>query len=122
MGTDFQTDFNSGDLIKIISSDANLDYFITTVEGEPSSATAMTLSEVVPFDSNGTIYAKVDASDINQAFQDPKAPDAYQVSYYNSTGAKFVGYQQLAIKIVMTSDSTNVAPRINDYRALAVSL
>jgi hypothetical protein len=121
-GTDFQTDFNDGDLIKIVASDPETDYFITTVVGEPASATALTVSEKVPFDSVGTIYAKVNASDINQAFQDRYAPDNFEVSYYNSSNEKFLGYQQLAIKIVMTSSSTNVAPRINDYRALAVSL
>lgn len=121
-GTDFATDFNDGDLIKIVASNPETDYFITTVVGEPSSATSLTVSEAIPFDSVGTVYAKVNASDVNQAFQDKYAPEAYQVSYYNSTNEKFVGYQQLAIKIVMTSDSTNVAPRINDYRALAVSL
>jgi len=121
-GTNFQTDFNDGDLIKIVASDPETDYFITSVAGEPSSATALTVSEEVPFDSVGTIYAKVNASDINQAFQDRYAPDNFEVSYYNSSNEKFLGYQQLAIKIVMTSDSTNVAPRINDYRALAVSL
>ena len=121
-GTDFQTDFNDGDLIKIISTDPNTDYIITTVVGEPASATSMEVADTIPFSIVGASYAKVNDSDINQAFQDPQAPDTFEVSYYNASKEKFVGYQQLAIKIVMTSDTTNVAPRIHDYRALAVSL
>lgn len=121
-GTDFQTDFNDGDLIKIVSTDPDTDYIITTVVGEPASATVMEVADTIDFTVVGTEYAKVDATDINQVYQDPKAPTAYEASYYNSSNEKFVGYQQLALKIVMTSTSTNVAPRIKDYRALAVSL
>tara|TARA_R110001632_G_scaffold40349_1_gene101263 strand:- start:531 stop:2894 length:2364 start_codon:yes stop_codon:yes gene_type:complete len=120
--TDFQNDFNSGDLIKIISSDADTGYIISTVVGEPASATVMEIADNLDISLSGAQYAKVDASDINQAFQDPEAPTPYEISYYNSDNEKFVGFQQLAIKIVMTSESTNVAPRVNDYRALAVSL
>ena len=82
----------------------------------------MEVADTIDFTVVGTEYAKVDATDINQVYQDPKAPTAYEASYYNSSNEKFVGYQQLALKIVMTSTSTNVAPRIKDYRALAVSL
>ena len=121
-GTDFQTDFNNGDLIKIINTSDQTDYVITTVVGEPASATSMTVADAMPFTLVGASYGKVDAEDINTAFQDPNAPVEFQVTYYNSDNEKFVGYKQMAIKIVMTSGSTNVAPRVNDYRALAVSL
>ena len=120
--TDFQNDFSDGDLIKIISSDADTGYIITTVVGEPASATVMEVADNLDISLAGAEYSKVDVSDINQAFQDPEAPTAFEATYYNSANEKFVGFQQMAIKIVMTSESTNVAPRVNDYRALAVSL
>lgn len=121
-GTDYQTDFNSGDLIKIVNTNSDTDYIITSVVGEPASDHLMTVADPIPFASTGAEYFKVDSDFVNQAYQDPKAPEAFQVSYYNGNGEKFVGYSQLAIKIVMTSTTTNIAPYLKDYRAIAVSL
>ena len=67
-------------------------------------------------------YFKVNSDNLNTAFRDPGAPVAFQATYYNNDGEKFVGYNRLAIKIVMTADSTAHSPYIQDYRAIAVSL
>ena len=56
------------------------------------------------FASFGTVIAKVNLSHINQAFRDPD--QEFEVVYYNSSNQKFIGYKYLAIKIVMTADST----------------
>jgi hypothetical protein len=44
------------------------------------------------------------------------------VRYYDSNRAGYDGYQQFAIKIVMTRDTYGVVPYINDVRAIATSV
>ena len=79
-------------------------------------------------DSNGfttsdtLTVGKVNTDQVNRAFRDPNAPTAFQATYYNTNNEKFVGYKRLAIKIVMTSESTAKAPVLQDFRAIAVSL
>ena len=82
----------------------------------------MTVAEPMTFTNVGAIHGKVDAEFLTQAYRDPAADPAYQVSYYNANGEKFSGYKKMAIKIVMTSTSTNLSPQIKDYRAIALSL
>jgi len=120
--SDFQNQYANGDLIKIVNVDRDTDYIITTVTAR-ASATSLTVADQIPFTKiDGAQHFKVDASHKNQVFRDPKAPVAHQATYYNADGEKFVGYKQLAIKIVMLSDSLNTSPYVRDYRALAVSL
>jgi len=42
------------------------------------------------------------------------------IEYKNSTGAKFVGYKYLSIKVVLTSTSTANPPRLDDVRVIAL--
>jgi len=44
------------------------------------------------------------------------------VRYYDSNKAGYDGYQQFAIKVVMTRDRLGVVPYINDIRAIATSV
>lgn len=46
----------------------------------------------------------------------------YLVRYYDSNKAGYDGYQQFAIKIVMTRNARGVVPYINDVRAIATSV
>jgi hypothetical protein len=109
-------------LIKIVNLDDQTDYIVTSIT-TVTNATSIVCADTIPFTKiDGARHYKVDTSHKNQVFRDPKAPVAYQATYYNAAGEKFVGYKQLAIKIVMLSDSTNVSPYLRDYRALAVSL
>ena len=120
--TDFANEYVAGDLIKIVNLDDQTDYIVTSIT-TVTNATSMVCADTIPFTKiDGARHYKVDTSHKNQVFRDPKAPVAYQATYYNAAGEKFVGYKQLAIKIVMLSDSTNVSPYLRDYRALAVSL
>ena len=121
-GTAFSTDYADGDLIKIVNLDDQTDYQINRVLGTPGSATTMTLAEPMAFNQTGAVHSKVDAKELNQAFRDPQAANAGEVTYYNTSGERFRGYKRMAIKIVMLSDSKTKTPAIKDYRAIALSL
>ena len=118
-GTTYNTDLSVGDRVKIVNLDNQTDYTITTVTAVGSD-TSITVADAMTFASFGTVIAKVNLSHINQAFRDPD--QEFEVVYYNSSNQKFIGYKYLAIKIVMTADSTALNPYIQDYRAIAVSL
>ena len=70
-----------------------------------------------------------ESDDKNTIFRDPQsnAEDTVNIpqfiaTYYNKNNEKLRGYKYLAIKIIMTGTSTSLAPYIQDYRALAVSI
>lgn len=121
-GTDFATEYNDGDKVLIVNLDDKLDYQINTVEGEPSSATAMTFAEPMKFNNVGAIHKKLSDQGKVTAFRDPKATVPYQATYFNDAGEKFVGYKRMSIKIVILSDDNTKSPAVQDYRAIALSL
>ena len=114
--------FANNDMIKLTDSNANTDYQISKVVTMQSNGTHMTLDANGLVNSSSIAVSKVNTDQINRAFRDPQAPTAFQATYYNTNNEKFVGYKRLAIKIVMTSESTAKAPVLQDYRAIAVSL
>ena len=120
-GTTFSSDYIVGDRIKIVDLNSQTDYQINTITAIASN-TSMTVAEPMTFTNVGAIHSKVDAEFLTQAYKDPAADTAYQVTYYNANGEKFAGYKKMAIKIVMTSTKTNLSPQIKDYRAIALSL
>ena len=120
-GTNFDGDYVVGDRIKIVDLNSQTDYQINTITAIASD-TSMTVAEPMTFTNVGAIHGKVDAEFLTQAYRDPAATPAYQVTYYNANGEKFSGYKKMAIKIVMTSTSTSLSPQIKDYRAIALSL
>ena len=122
VGTTFDDDYDVGDLIKITRTDSSTDYFISKIVTATSN-TALEVADTAPFtDTTGLTHSKVDSAFVNQAFRDPNAPTPFQVTYYNNSGEKFIGYKKLQIKIVLTTASTGKAPQLQDFRALAVSL
>ena len=116
--------FSANDLIKLTNTDPDLDYQISKVitVTDDSSAPTIVIADNSFVNSNSIAVSKVNTDQINRAFRDPNAPTAFQATYYNTNNEKFVGYKRLAIKIVMTSESTAKAPVLQDYRAIAVSL
>ena len=114
--------FANNDMIKLTDSNANTDYQISKVVVMQSNGTHMTLDANGITNSSSIAVSKVNSDQINRAFRDPQAPTAFQATYYNTNNEKFVGYKRLAIKIVMTSESTAKAPVLQDFRAIAVSL
>jgi len=131
-GTNFDGDFAVGDLVKINNPpfDANTNYQISMVESIASD-TSMTLADelVLGDETDGREIFKVDSAAKNTIFRDPQsnAEDSVNIpqfisTYYNKNNEKMRGYKYLAIKIVMTGTSTSLAPYIQDYRAMAVSI
>ena len=130
-GTSF-TSLSVGDLVKINNPpfDANTEYQISMIESITDD-TNMTLADnlVLGAETDGRQIFKVNAEDKNTIFRDPQsnAEDTVNIpqfiaTYYNKNNEKFRGYKYLAIKIIMTGSSTSLAPYIQDYRALAVSI
>ena len=101
---------------------SNTDYFQSQVTAVASN-TSLTVADSPTFNAvQGLQYQNIDNVDKNRAFRDPGAPTDFQVTYYNGDNEKFVGYNRLAIKIVMSAESTASNPYLQDYRAIAVSL
>ena len=95
-----------------------------------ASDTEMVLADTIAIgdENDGRQIFKVDAADKNTIFRDPQSGvesddvPAFVSTYYNANNEKLRGYKYLAIKIIMTGTSTSLAPYIQDYRALAVSI
>ena len=120
-GTNFDGDYTVGDSIKINNLDDKFDYQVNKITAIASD-TSMTVAEPMSFSNIGTTHEKLSAQGKVTAFRDPKAPIAYQASYYNGDGERFVGYNRMSIKIVMLSDDNTKSPALQDYRAIALSL
>ena len=123
-GTNFDGDFAVGDMFYAEEiAGSNTEYFTSKITAIASDS-SMTLADKPNFSqvTQQADYFKVRDEEKEIAFRDPSAPTAFQVTYYDADGQKFIGYNRLAIKIVLTSESTAQAPYIQDYRAIAVSL
>ena len=114
--------FAVNDLIKLTQSNEDTDYQISKVIAKAANGTSLTIADNCFVNSSVITVSRVNDDQIYRAFRDPQAPVAFTASYYNEDQERFVGYKRLAIKIVMTSESTNKAPALTDYRAIAVSL
>ncbi len=122
-------DFAVGDLIKINQPpfDANTNYQVSMVTAIANN-TSLTIGDTISIGTENTgreVFRVTDESK-NQVFRDPESDVINSVpnlaTYYNTNNEKFVGYKYLAIKIVLLSNSTSIAPYCQDYRALAVSV
>lgn len=114
--------FAVNDLIKLTQGDENTDYQISKVIAKEANGTSFTIADNCFVNSSVITVSRVNDDQIYRAFRDPQAPTSFTVTYYNEDQERFVGYKRLAIKIVMTSESTDKAPALTNYRAIAVSL
>jgi len=121
-GTAFTSDLEVGDLIKINLLNNDTNYFASMVTAVNSDTEIVVGDEPDFDDPQGTAIQKVTEEYKNQVFRDPKAPSAFEATYYNQNDMKYIGYKYLAIKIVLTATSTALNPYVQDYRAIAVSL
>lgn len=114
--------FAVNDLMKLTQGDEDTDYQISKVIAKEANGTSFTIADNCFVNSSVITVSRVNDDQIYRAFRDPQAPTAFTVTYYNEDQERFVGYKRLAIKIVMTSESTDKAPALTNYRAIAVSL
>jgi len=106
----------AGDLVKIVNTSASTDYQIETVTAVNS--TIITVGNDISFDNTQADMFKIDTP--QTAFKDPQNETI--VTYYNSGQNKFDTYKAFQIKIVMLSDNAARVPKLQDFRALALSV
>jgi len=106
----------TGTLLKIVNSDSNTDYQITRVASVNTSV--IIVDQELGFTKAGTQLEIL--SHDHAIFKDPQ--NEFVASYFDDNGVKYDEYKSFAIKIVLTTTSSNIIPKVNDYRALALSV
>ena len=116
------TDITTGDLVRVYSPTIPTIFFVDSVTN--ANTTTFTLG-------NGTTTLAANASIVgsgfkadkvtrkNSAFVDIQSKNV--LTYFNTSMAKFQGYDSFAIKIVMLSEDGIRVPFVDDVRAIAVS-
>jgi len=108
-----------GDLVKIYSPvNPNEDFFIDTVI--TSNTSTFTISENISNNDLVNSGSKVNIiTNKNSGYLDNQNFNV--VRYYNSKMSKFDGFKYFAIKIILKSGNYFKIPRVQEYRAIAVS-
>ena len=106
-GTFFTEDFTVGDRIRVESSD----YFAIRTITNISNNTSMIVDNGLETTNTGAIY---------YVFA-PGGGDGI-VEYENSDGSRFVGYKEVALKIVLLSSNPVRVPRLNDVRGICLQV
>lgn len=118
--TAFNTDLATGYLVKIYDPKfSNTNFIVTTVNSVVNS-TLFTIDAAI---SNSGIVGdgfKVDV--LNYTYTAWKNNQNSNVArYYNSSLAKFDGFNHFQLKVVFLSSSNNISPYIKNLRAIGVS-
>ena len=112
------TDIRSGDLVRVYNPTFPNTYFVEMVTA--SNTTTITVSETISnSDVVGSGLKIQKITDKNSAYLDNQNFNI--IRYYNKDNARYDGYKQMAIKIVLKADNHFKVPRVLNYRALAVS-
>jgi len=106
-GTNFTTDFEIGDTIRI---DDGTSFQIKTITSI-ANTTQLTVDTGCTASNSASVYYVFGTSG-NEGV----------VEYENTSGALLVGYRQFALKIVMLSSNPVRVPRLNDVRAIALQM
>lgn len=108
----------SGDLVKIYNALLPTEFIVDTVTA--SNTTTFTISTTIANNDLVQSGAKVDViSNKNSGFLNNQNFNI--VRYFNSSMSKFDGYKYFAVKIVLKSDNYYLIPRVQEYRAIALS-
>ena len=120
-GTTFNTDLANGDIIRIsdpLFDEQNFGIFsIDTV----ANNTSLTLTEEVSnanIISSGLVISKLETP--HTAYNNPLNDGV--VRYFDFAGGAHDGYSTVAVKIVLLSATSQIVPRIDDYRVIGVSV
>lgn len=106
-GTFFTEDFTVGDRIRVASDD----YFAVRTITNISNNTSMTVDNGLESTNTAAIYY-VFASGGGDGI----------VEYENSDGSRFVGYKEMALKIVLLSSNAVRVPKLNDVRGICLQV
>jgi hypothetical protein len=107
-GTTFETSFTPGQTIKIA---ANNSFFVYRKIVSIASNTTMTVDLGAPAANSASVY-----------YTYSTAGNDGILEYQSSTGSRFIGYKQFAIKIVLLSNNAVQVPRLQDVRAIALQI
>jgi len=113
------TNITVGQLVKVYSAlFPATNYFIDRVVD--ANTTTITVSKAVTNTSLVTSGLTVDVlKNKDSAFIDIQSLNT--LTYFNSSSAKFRGYDSFALKVVLLSDNSVSIPFVDDIRAIAVS-
>ena len=122
IGTDFVTDLDPGDLVKIYQPLFPEKYVIASVYDTASTTsltlqTAISASDYTYLGSGGLKMDKILYK--HQAFQNKRNNNT--VRYYNSSMTQYDKYDTFAIKIVFLSNNQFIIPKVSNIRAVGVS-
>lgn len=122
-GTDFSSNLQAGDLIKIYSTLFPEEKYIVASVYSVESATGLTLSAPLPqadVSAIGTFGLKIDKLLYkHQAFKNKR--NSNTARYYNSSMTIFDKYDSFSVKIVLLSENQFIIPRVSNIRAIGVS-
>lgn len=123
VGTNFKNEFTgvkAGDLVKIYDPlFADSKYFIASVNSVTNATNLVLDSSTSNSSLLGTGLKLAKLGYKNQAFRNLNNENV--VRYYNTSMHTYDGYDTMAIKVVMLSNSSVVIPEIDDLRAIGVS-
>lgn len=112
------TNITVGSVVRVYSPLFANSYFIDTVQA--SNTTTFTVTNAV---SNTQMVGSGFLVDVvtrkNDGYLDVQQQNI--LTYYNSSLAKFKGFNRFALKIVLLSENGYVIPRVDDVRAVAVT-
>jgi hypothetical protein len=112
------TDIIPGSVVKVYNPTFPATFFVDTVTS--SNTTSLTVSSAV---SNSSLQGSGLNIDVitykNSGFLNNQNYNI--VRYFNTSLAKYDGFKVFAIKIVLLSSASYLVPRVEEYRAIAVS-
>jgi len=111
----------SGTVLGLYSPLFPSNYQISSVNSANGTAGTITLNEPIANSSLiGDGFALTTFDVETTAFLNPQNDRI--VRYFSEDGSSFDGYDNVAIKIVLLSDDSNVVPKVDDFRCVAVSV
>lgn len=119
-GTDFQTDLDPGDVIKIYDPLAPDDNYVIRMVTSSGSATSLDVNENIPGTSMHETGLKI--AKLTTPFTAFTCKENLNiVRYFSYNGGYYDGYSSVAIKTVLLSPNNNITPYVDDYRIIGVS-
>jgi hypothetical protein len=112
------TDISIGSVVKVYNPTFPDTFFVDTVTS--SNTTTLTVSKAVSNTDLQGSGLNIDViTDKNSAFRNNQNFNI--VRYFNKSLAKYDGFKVFSVKIVLLSSASYLVPRVEEYRAIAVS-
>jgi hypothetical protein len=122
--TAFSSALTTDDIVKIVRTSSTSDYFISPV-ASIGGDTSITLENPVTFNSTspGTAITGLTIEKVTNRKEAFKYNQNSNIArYYTKNQEAMDSYKYMALKIVLTSDTTYLVPKLDDVRAIAVSV